>query len=47
VTVNKHHVEHVKVCRSIKTGKVIKYHGNHKPKACRPQKPGKPNGFTG
>jgi hypothetical protein len=47
VTVNKHHVQHVKVCRSIRTGRPIKYHGHTKPRACRPQKPHKPNGFTG
>jgi hypothetical protein len=47
VTVNKHHVKHVKVCRSVKTGRPIRYHGNTKPKACRPQKSNHPNGFTG
>ena len=48
VTVNKHtNPLPFHACRSIKTGKIIKYHGHRKPKACRPQKPGKPNGFTG
>jgi hypothetical protein len=48
VTVKKHsHPGGIHSCRSVKTGKPIKYHGNRKPKACRPQKPHNPNGFTG
>jgi hypothetical protein len=48
VTVNKHSKPlPKKVCRSVKTGKPIRYTGSVKPKACRPQKPHKPNGFTG
>jgi hypothetical protein len=36
-----------KICRSFKTGKPITYTGHKKPKACKPGKPHKPNGFTG
>jgi hypothetical protein len=48
VTVKKHSKPQAfKTCRSVKTGKPIRYTGSVKPKACRPQKPHKPNGFTG
>jgi hypothetical protein len=36
------------VCRSVKTGKLIHYKkGTKEPRACKPQKPHRPNGFTG
>jgi hypothetical protein len=49
VTVTRKSVKPLRnVCRSVKTGKLIHYKkGTKEPKACKPQKPHHPNGFTG
>jgi plastocyanin len=36
-----------RICRSLRTGRVIHYRGHRKPKACRPKKPHGHHGFTG
>jgi hypothetical protein len=36
-----------RICRSLRTGKVIHYKGHKKPKACLPKKPHGHHGFTG
>lgn len=47
VKANRKSVEAKHVCRSLRTGRVIRYRGHRKPRACLPRNPHHPRGFTG
>ncbi len=47
VTVTRSTVSPKHVCRSLRTGRIIRYKGHRKPRACLPKKPHRHRGFTG